>query len=69
MQTLRIAWPELAGPSLPDLLRQLVRLASRARQLHRQRRALANLDARLLRDIGLSLEQARQEAGKPFWRE
>ena len=36
----------------------------------RQRRALAELadrDGHLLADIGLSLERARREAGKPFW--
>ena len=34
----------------------------------RQRRALAELDARQLSDIGLSPSDARSEAGKPFWR-
>ena len=33
----------------------------------RQRRALARLDDRLLRDVGLSRDQARREAAKPFW--
>ncbi|WP_460046237.1 DUF1127 domain-containing protein [Pseudomonas sp. S2_H01] len=33
------------------------------------RRALLNLTDDQLRDIGLSYEQARQEALKPFWRE
>jgi len=33
----------------------------------RQRGALAGLDDRLLRDIGVTLEQARREAAKPFW--
>ena len=36
----------------------------------RQRRALGELADRndhLLVDIGLSVEQARREAGKPFW--
>ncbi len=32
-----------------------------------QRSALANLDARMLNDIGLSREQAVEEAAKPFW--
>ena len=35
---------------------------------HRQRQALARLDQRLLRDIGISAEQAREEARKPPWR-
>ena len=32
------------------------------------RRALLNLDDSQLRDIGLSREQAKQEALLPFWR-
>ena len=36
---------------------------------HRQRRQLAALDAHLLKDIGLTREQARAVADKPFWRE
>jgi uncharacterized protein YjiS (DUF1127 family) len=34
----------------------------------RQRRALAELDDRLLRDIGLTRDQARQECANPFWK-
>ena len=34
----------------------------------RQRRALARLDDRLLRDIGLTRHQAERAARKPFWR-
>lgn len=33
----------------------------------RQRRELATLDARILQDVGLSPEDARQEASRPFW--
>lgn len=33
----------------------------------RERRDLAHLDARLLRDIGLDAGTARLEATKPFW--
>jgi uncharacterized protein YjiS (DUF1127 family) len=32
-----------------------------------QRRELSNLDAHMLRDIGITPEQARHEAQKPFW--
>ncbi len=38
-----------------------------ARQLARQRRALGVLDAHMLADIGLSREEARREAARPFW--
>ena len=34
----------------------------------RQRRALADLDDRLLRDIGLTAYDVTHEADKPFWR-
>jgi uncharacterized protein YjiS (DUF1127 family) len=33
----------------------------------RERQALAELDEHLLRDCGLTREQARREADKPFW--
>ena len=36
-------------------------------ELHRSRRQLAELDDRLLRDIGLDRGTARYEAGKGFW--
>ena len=34
----------------------------------RQRRALAELDDRLLRDIGLTRDEARRECANPFWK-
>jgi uncharacterized protein YjiS (DUF1127 family) len=36
-------------------------------ELHRSRRQLAELDDRLLRDIGLDRGKARFEAAKSFW--
>jgi uncharacterized protein YjiS (DUF1127 family) len=33
------------------------------------RKALLDLDAKQLRDVGISLEQARTEGLKPFWRD
>jgi uncharacterized protein YjiS (DUF1127 family) len=38
------------------------------RERVRQREALKRLDDRLLDDVGLSREQARREAAKPFWK-
>ncbi len=35
--------------------------------LHRQRHALANLDPHLLRDVGITPEEARIEAARPVW--
>jgi len=36
-------------------------------QTRRQRQALRRLDARLLRDIGVSRDAAAREAARPFW--
>lgn len=41
-------------------------LAATIRRRDRQR--LGQLDAHLLRDIGLDAQEARNEADKPFWR-
>lgn len=49
------------------LLTRLVRTLSEAIIRQRERQSLGHLDAHLLRDIGLSPEQARIEAAKPFW--
>ncbi len=35
--------------------------------LYRQRKALANLDDHLLRDLGLTREEALREADRPLW--
>jgi uncharacterized protein YjiS (DUF1127 family) len=41
---------------------------ARRRERQRQRQALARLDHRLLKDIGLSSDAALGELRKPFWR-
>jgi len=46
-----------------SFLRRLPLLLS----LRRQRRSLAQLDDHLLRDIGLTPEQALAEADRPIW--
>ena len=35
---------------------------------HRSRRHIAQLDAHMLKDIGVSFADAEAEANKPFWR-
>ena len=51
----------------PFLRRSLARLVAWIDRAH-QRRALSDLDDHLLRDIGVSREEARREAMRPFWR-
>jgi uncharacterized protein YjiS (DUF1127 family) len=43
-------------------------LVQRMSDRWRQRQTLLNLDDRLLRDIGITREQAEREARKPFWK-
>lgn len=49
------------------LLLAAVELLMQWQERAEQRQALAELDDRLLRDIGLDRGAARQEARKPFW--
>ncbi len=44
-----------------------VATVNRWRETARQRRHLAALETHQLADIGISAEQARREAAKPFW--
>ena len=37
------------------------------RERARQRMDLSDMSAAMLKDIGVSVSQARAEAGKPFW--
>lgn len=63
-----LAWRavRLAGAGLHQVWRGCQIACWRfARQ--RTRRALAQLDDRMLSDIGITREQALREAGKPFW--
>lgn len=55
-------------PSPADLFGALWRTLLRWQRRHEDRLHLAAMDDRLLRDIGISREQADAEARKPFWR-
>ena len=72
IQALAVPAFTFARPSLLDIprrdhLRALWAALSRLEERHRQRLALAELDDRLLADIGVSRTHARHEASKPFW--
>lgn len=48
-------------------LQRLAITARLALAAHRQRRALANLDPRLLSDVGLTPAEAQAETARPIW--
>ncbi|MCX8509216.1 MAG: DUF1127 domain-containing protein [Rhodobacteraceae bacterium] len=51
------------------LLQTMIRLATTWQTRMRARRALARLDAHMLRDIGLDPLTAERESCRPFWRD
>lgn len=54
-------------PSWSDTFAAAARAVQEWRERARSRRALADLDARLLKDIGLTRHDAGVEVRKPFW--
>jgi uncharacterized protein YjiS (DUF1127 family) len=54
---------------LADLARAGVRIAWLMLTRSRERQVLASLDARTLRDIGVTPYEAGIEARKPFWQD
>jgi uncharacterized protein YjiS (DUF1127 family) len=50
-----------------SLAARLALVISQAMTRHRDRKALSQLDAHLLRDIGLSPDDARAECAKRYW--
>ena len=54
-------------PPRPSLLRQSLALVLAWHDRLRQREALDALDDRLLRDIGVTRDEARREATRSFW--
>lgn len=61
--------PYAARPAEPFRLSEIVARFARWGRLRAERNALANLDQRLLRDIGLDPAEAAHEADRPFWDE
>lgn len=58
-----------AGPrSASDLLTNVLSRLLLWSKVAAERRDLAELDERMLRDIGLRRDDALQEAKRPFWR-
>ena len=55
--------PALRRPGFRHVLKVLARWQA----LRQQRRALAGLETHHLRDLGLTPEEARREALRPFW--
>jgi uncharacterized protein YjiS (DUF1127 family) len=58
-------------PPQSSIRRTLARIAGQYGawvSITRERRALAELDDRLLRDIGITRYDAAHEVAKPFWR-
>ncbi|MCR4266388.1 DUF1127 domain-containing protein [Nitratireductor sp. ZSWI3] len=53
--------------ALPGMLKALFGRFLLASQRYRQRRHLAELDDRLLADIGLARPDVERECAKPFW--
>jgi uncharacterized protein YjiS (DUF1127 family) len=49
------------------LCRTGLSLLARCYDRHLQRQDLAELDDRLLRDVGLTRRDAHRECGRPFW--
>lgn len=70
---LAIGCPRAATPrskwwhTLPARLRNVATTVGCLMERGRQRRALADLDDRLLRDIGLTGADVRDEHTKPIW--
>lgn len=64
MRTIAMAYPfETSGFEYRDIKQYL----DECYQRYRTRKQLEKLTAEQLRDVGITPEQAREEATKPFW--
>lgn len=66
-RAMRGGWPPRRREPA-DFFRAALALVRCWRNRVRQRQELARLDARLLRDIGVTAADAERECNKPFWR-
>ena len=56
-----------ARPRRPSLVRGFLRRLAQVMAMRRHRVALSKLEPHLLRDIGLTEDQARTEAARAIW--
>ena len=55
------------GPVVRRVTRRAFGIVAMWMERSRQRRALADLDDHLLKDIGITRSEAAREAAQPFW--
>ncbi|HEV2185969.1 MAG TPA: DUF1127 domain-containing protein [Stellaceae bacterium] len=67
-RAMRGGWPSPRRGGPAELFHAALALIRQWRERARQRRQLARLDVRMLRDIGLTAAEAERECEKPFWR-
>jgi uncharacterized protein YjiS (DUF1127 family) len=66
-----VAWHRLPSPPPAEsggVLRSIIDLIRLWRRRVRERRELAQLDYRTLRDVGITPAEVEHECNKPFWR-
>jgi uncharacterized protein YjiS (DUF1127 family) len=56
------------GAAMRGALGRVAAWCARCHARHEQRRDLAALDARMLKDVGISPSEAAAESAKPWWR-
>ncbi|UVE17956.1 DUF1127 domain-containing protein [Pseudomonas sp. LS44] len=67
-RTLATAAPQTLSPRVRDRLQRLFACLARWTENRRTRRQLAQLDDRLLADVGITRSERLAELDKPFWK-